>query len=67
MICPHLLISTQPKFLCRCTSVPGAPELNTGDINQYCATDEYNHCPNYQTKVKGVRQEIFREVYRAVG
>jgi hypothetical protein len=67
MICPNLLITTSPKLRCRCTSAVEKPEVRTGDINQYCATDQYDHCPNYQKKTSEIKKFIHREVFRAIG
>ena len=67
MICPNLFITTNPKLLCKCTSLEERPEVETGNINQYCATDQYDHCPKYKRKKAGVRHDIHREVFRAIG
>lgn len=67
MICPNLLIITSPRLKCRCTSTEEKPEVGTGDINLYCATDQYDHCPDYQRKSAGIKYDIRREVFRAIG
>jgi hypothetical protein len=67
MICPNLEISAKPFLQCRCSSIEEIPEVKTGNINQYCATDQYDHCSLYRKKKPGFRQAIYHEVYRAVG
>jgi hypothetical protein len=67
MICPNLIINTSPRLECKCTSLIEKPEVKTEDINRYCATEQYDSCPNYGMKVSGIRREIHREVFRAIG
>lgn len=67
MICPNLLINTSPRLECRCASTVEKPEVGTADVNQYCATDQYASCPNYQMKISGFKRDIHREVFRALG
>lgn len=68
MICPSLHITTKPNLQCRCTSTSEISEVKTGTINQYCATDQYEKCPQYNNKKKrGISQAVYHKVFRAVG
>jgi hypothetical protein len=67
MICPNLLITTNPRLLCRCASTVEKPRVGTEDINQYCATDQYDHCPDFQKKSARIKSDIRPEIFRAVG
>lgn len=67
MICPHLLIKTHPHLICRCESTREMSEVKTEQINDYCATEQYDQCRFFQNNCPTIIQEIFHEVYRAVG